>query len=62
MPPPVSEPALDEPDATLQSVQRQLDEVTAAAGHSPSSSDDGSHFVMAPSSAADPQSPLASDA
>jgi hypothetical protein len=64
--PPVAEPALDEPDATLQSVQHQIDEVTAAAGHSPSSSDseiDGSQFVVAPSSAAsDPQSPPAPDA
>ncbi|XP_062193502.1 uncharacterized protein LOC133896880 [Phragmites australis] len=61
VPPPVSESALDEPDATLQSVQHQLDEVTAAAGHSPSSSDDGSQFIVAPSSTADPQSPLAPD-
>ena len=59
-------PALDEPDATLQSVQHQIDAVTAAAEHSPSSSDseiDGSQFVVAPSSAAsDPSSPPAPDA
>ncbi|XP_062227301.1 uncharacterized protein LOC133925368 [Phragmites australis] len=66
VPPPVAEPALDELDATLQSVHHQIDEVTAAMGHSPSSSDfevDGSQFVVAPSSAASgPQSPLAPDA
>lgn len=58
----VAEPALDAPDATLQSVQHQIDEATAAAGHSPSSSDsevDGSQFVVAPSSTASgpPSSP-----
>lgn len=49
----VAEPALDAPDAALQSVQDQIVEATAAAGHSSSSSDseaDGSQFVVAPSS------------